>query len=1376
MGRTAPTPLIPAYLSRRPWAALMAAGLLLGALAGCEEETSSSSGDDVSGFGGFPDISTFPDTGSGDVAKDIKDIATTDTKPSDGAVTDSKADGDGGGDSDANGDADGGSADADIKADTSGNPCSPNPCTTPNKTLCSVTSGKAVCNCIVGYELQADSSCAAKCTPPTVAPAPQKLLKKGDLVITEIMIWPTAVKDDVGEWFELKNTSAKAIDLNGLTITEESGTDLHVIKGCLDKMTLQPGQTMVLGRNGDKTKNGGNAIGYVYTSVTFKNFADSLIIKAAYTTGTPIEIDKVAWTVSWPIAEWKGMALSLDVTQTSDTSNDDSKAWCASPSELASGDFGTPGSANPPCPAPPDQDQDGVPDGLDNCPAVFNPPGGDGTQSDVDLDTVGDSCDNCPDAPNEDQANADSDSKGDACDPAVCGDGDLDAGESCDDGNDFTGDGCEACIAAPASPGNIVINEILAHTDNLDDGQAQWIELYNPGAAAVAIKGWRLDVKKGVAGKLKTHTIAEDIKVPAKGYLVLAANTSKTYNGNVTAAYGFNKVGAEFMLDPVADQLTLVDVPGKKIVDAVSYGTNTPAVKTNYSLQLDPSYATTAQNDKKQYWCVAETAIPSGQGNYGTPGSANTSCAAPGKDADGDLVMNESDNCPFVGNMDQQDQDGDKLGDACDVCTKVANPKQLDQDGDGFGDLCDNCVATANSTQADLDADGFGDACDSPLCGNGTLDSAETCDDGNKAGGDGCSMNCQKELFSPGQVIITEVMVNPKAADDEPGEWVELYNPGELPIDVNGWVLRDQGANKVTLATDKPLIIAPQGYLVVGGSTDKGLNGGANVQYGWFIAPPSPFTLNNVVADDIVLEWNAKTIDQLAFSPKGFVCNLPNPPAACASNPSSVGFPVVEGKSMQLEPAAHDALKNDQYANWCAGKEPYGLGDWGSPGQANPPCVNPCEGKADNSSCGTGLVCLSQQCKPAPKCGDGIVQNAASQTTVATVKGTADVKIKDGFNAGVTDTLSFADAGLAQQIWVDFSATNANVSKLVIELYAPATAQPYVLYTGDKSGTALQAKFNDTSPLVAGNLNGDWLGKSLKGNWSLTVKDMQGQGGSPVPVYDGAFNWSLSAKVPLVVPGWPQEECDDGNTADNDGCSSLCKKELPPQPKGTVIWTEIMVDPDAVTDSKGDWLEVYNPTAEAINLAGWKIKLGNYEHVLSPASGMVLLPPKSYGVLAATADVALNNGLQVLYGWVDQPLAGAFQLQNIPLITQLQLINPEGKVVDEQAYGSLPWGLGQSAMLKPECLLDPTSNDDAAKCWVGAAQTCGYSTLIGMSSYDAAPLTCKTNSDCAAPNQCMPLSSAVDGGKTVWKLDNAAGQPKCGARDRGTPGGMNICP
>ena len=76
---------------------------------------------------------------------------------------------------------------------------------------------------------------------------------------------------------------------------------------------------------------------------------------------------------------------------------------------------------------PPDQDQDGIADGSDNCPAIFNP-----TQADIDNDGVGDSCneaidadgdkwadslDNCPAISNTDQANSDGDEFGDVCDP-----------------------------------------------------------------------------------------------------------------------------------------------------------------------------------------------------------------------------------------------------------------------------------------------------------------------------------------------------------------------------------------------------------------------------------------------------------------------------------------------------------------------------------------------------------------------------------------------------------------------------------------------------------------------------------------------------------------------------------------------------------------------------------------------------------------------------------------------------------------------------------------------------------------------------------------------------------------------------------------------
>jgi hypothetical protein len=93
-----------------------------------------------------------------------------------------------------------------------------------------------------------------------------------------------------------------------------------------------------------------------------------------------------------------------------------------------------------PFPTCQDTDDDGVPNGLDNCPNVANPDqadaDGDGIgdacdncvsapnplQEDVDLDGVGDACDNCPNTPNADQADADADGIGDACDTpvAVC--------------------------------------------------------------------------------------------------------------------------------------------------------------------------------------------------------------------------------------------------------------------------------------------------------------------------------------------------------------------------------------------------------------------------------------------------------------------------------------------------------------------------------------------------------------------------------------------------------------------------------------------------------------------------------------------------------------------------------------------------------------------------------------------------------------------------------------------------------------------------------------------------------------------------------------------------------------------------------------------
>jgi len=58
-----------------------------------------------------------------------------------------------------------------------------------------------------------------------------------------------------------------------------------------------------------------------------------------------------------------------------------------------------------------DLDNDGVPDGVDNCPGTYNP-----DQHNSDGDNVGDACDNCPTVNNPDQFDADNNGIGDECD------------------------------------------------------------------------------------------------------------------------------------------------------------------------------------------------------------------------------------------------------------------------------------------------------------------------------------------------------------------------------------------------------------------------------------------------------------------------------------------------------------------------------------------------------------------------------------------------------------------------------------------------------------------------------------------------------------------------------------------------------------------------------------------------------------------------------------------------------------------------------------------------------------------------------------------------------------------------------------------------
>jgi uncharacterized repeat protein (TIGR01451 family) len=104
------------------------------------------------------------------------------------------------------------------------------------------------------------------------------------------------------------------------------------------------------------------------------------------------------------------------------------------------------------------------------------------------------------------------------------------------------------------------------------------------------------------------------------------------------------------------------------------------------------------------------------------------------------------------------------------------------------------------------------------------------------------------------------------------------------------------------------------------------------------------------------------------------------------------------------------------------------------------------------------------------------------------------------------------------------------------------------------------------------------------------------------------------------------EECDDGNTEDGDGCSSTCTIE-PQEPEinpGDIVINEIIQNPDAVSDTNGEWFEVYNTTSNSIDLMDCLIgDEGSDSHTISSS---LIVPAESYAVLGRNGSASENGG------------------------------------------------------------------------------------------------------------------------------------------------------
>jgi subtilisin-like proprotein convertase family protein len=113
--------------------------------------------------------------------------------------------------------------------------------------------------------------------------------------------------------------------------------------------------------------------------------------------------------------------------------------------------------------------------------------------------------------------------------------------------------------------------------------------------------------------------------------------------------------------------------------------------------------------------------------------------------------------------------------------------------------------------------------------------------------------------------------------------------------------------------------------------------------------------------------------------------------------------------------------------------------------------------------------------------------------------------IWDNAPPGVTDTLTFPDLGLAQNLIVSVDLSNSNIAFIEVYLTDP-NLNEYTLYYRDSTGTELATSYPYPTPPVSGDLT-SWIGQNPQGDWFLKVVDLHFLNNN----WDGQVNsWGVS--------------------------------------------------------------------------------------------------------------------------------------------------------------------------------------------------------------------------------------------------------------------------
>jgi predicted extracellular nuclease len=84
---------------------------------------------------------------------------------------------------------------------------------------------------------------------------------------------------------------------------------------------------------------------------------------------------------------------------------------------------------------------------------------------------------------------------------------------------------------------------------------------------------------------------------------------------------------------------------------------------------------------------------------------------------------------------------------------------------------------------------------------------------------------------------------------------------------------------------------------------------------------------------------------------------------------------------------------------------------------------------------------------------------------------------------------------------------------------------------------------------------------------------------------------------------------------------------------GDVVINEIMQNPSAVSDSAGEWFELFNATGSDIDINGWTIEDNDFDSHVIANGGPLIIPAGGFLVLGNNGNPATNGGVTVDYAY-----------------------------------------------------------------------------------------------------------------------------------------------